>query len=254
MKYLTVCALIATTQANIADAGEIKNVEDVCTNAGTYVPCVGSDAKYYCAKKDAKSGDTITGKITVNQTKCSEAVVETGGKVAENTCPTDSFPCTVVNSSKKVTICAKKVAANPYNQSNTALKGKVNGLDVTSFKTPTETAGCYTVADDGLLKYTSSMSCKVTDTSKTRACKVTSGGTTVSVCAVYNSSTTAKKKTKYGGSGTYKDYETPDITGGCWGIVKDNVVDSSKKEVCGDQDGNSRECKLTDPADSAKSK
>jgi len=67
MKFLTICALVATSNAaNVADLGVFVNLVDVCASATTHVPCKGTDNKYYCVLKAKVKSDTIAGGISVH--------------------------------------------------------------------------------------------------------------------------------------------------------------------------------------------
>jgi len=75
MKFLTICALVATANAGeIAVNTIIKEPSDTCATPAVNVPCKGANNKYYCVVNTATSA---TGAIGATGTSVN--AIYTGG-------------------------------------------------------------------------------------------------------------------------------------------------------------------------------
>jgi len=78
------------------------------------------------------------------------------------------------------------------------------------------------------------------NTALTRPCKVTDPNApntaTKIVCVKYAATGTAaaKANTVVKSTGAADLWKSPNVYGGCWGITEGIVIDTTKKEVCGD--------------------
>jgi len=67
MKFLTICALVATSNAaEIAANGKITTIGDTCAVPATNMPCKGTDNSFYCTLNTKVVGNVIDGDIKVH--------------------------------------------------------------------------------------------------------------------------------------------------------------------------------------------